>query len=180
MNNFWQICDPDPGFFSGSGSRSWKNPENPPDTDPDPQPCCRTTHLTSSWTVRLGLGRLDLERKFMSLSYCQELSQWANLAPGWRIKGKRPIRGRLCSLTQLLTITATQKFPSLVAEGEKVVFVDVVQLQNVVVIQQAEIFGHNLLLLQPCENLIESYETFQSIIGVLFFNIFLTEVKTTM
>ena len=121
-----------------------------------------------------------LRRELLSCSQSQELSQWANLAPGWRIKGKRPIRGRLCSLTQLLTITATQKFPSLVAEGEKVVFVDVVQLQNVVVIQQAEIFGHNLLLLQPCENLIESYETFQSIIGVLFFNIFLTEVKTTM
>ena len=50
---------------------------------------------------------------FLSCSQSQELSQLANLAPEWLIKSERPNRSRLCSLTQLLTITTTQKFPSL-------------------------------------------------------------------
>ena len=57
--------------------------------------------------------RVPLRRELLSCSQSQELCQLANLAPDWLIKSERPIRSRLCSLTRLLTITTTQKFPSL-------------------------------------------------------------------
>ena len=53
-------------------------------------------------------------RKLLSCSQSQEMSQCSNLAPDWLIKSEQPIRSRLCLLTQLLTMTTAQKFPSLV------------------------------------------------------------------
>ena len=53
-----------------------------------------------------------LRWELLSCSQSQELSQCANLTPDWLHKSERPIRSRLCSLTQLLTMTTAQKFPS--------------------------------------------------------------------
>ena len=49
----------------------------------------------------------------MSCSQCQELGQRANLAPDWLPENKEPIRSKVHSLTQLLTLTTTQKFSPL-------------------------------------------------------------------
>ena len=51
--------------------------------------------------------------KLLSCSQCQELGQRANLAPDWFFVFRQPIRSQVSSLTQLLTLTTTQKFPSL-------------------------------------------------------------------
>ena len=47
----------------------------------------------------------------MCCSQCQELGQIANLASDWLPGNKEPIRSQVSSLTQLLTLTKTQKFP---------------------------------------------------------------------
>ena len=72
----------------------------------------------------------------MSCSQCQELGQRANLSPDWLPKNKGPIRSQVSSLTQLLTLTTTQKFPPLskgpvVTDGETVEAV-VVRLSRLV------------------------------------------------
>ena len=49
--------------------------------------------------------------KFISCSQSQELCQLADLASDWLFILKQPIRSRISSLTQLLTLTTSQKFP---------------------------------------------------------------------
>ena len=53
----------------------------------------------------------DLRRKFMSCGHCQELGQLAVLASDWLFTLLQPIRSQVSSLTQLLTMTTSQKFP---------------------------------------------------------------------
>ena len=55
---------------------------------------------------------VPLRRELLGCRQSQELSQWAVLAPDWLNKSERPIRSWLCSLTPLLIMTTTQKFPS--------------------------------------------------------------------
>ena len=50
--------------------------------------------------------------KLLSCSQCQELGQRANLDSDWLPENKEPIRSQVSFLTQLLTLTTTQKFPS--------------------------------------------------------------------
>ena len=49
--------------------------------------------------------------KLLSYSQCQEFGQRANLASDWLPENKGPIRSQVSSLTKLLTLTTTQKFP---------------------------------------------------------------------
>ena len=58
-----------------------------------------------------GHGETELRWKLLSCSQCQELVQRANLAPDWFFIFRQPIRSQVSSLTQLLTLTKTQKFP---------------------------------------------------------------------
>ena len=54
---------------------------------------------------------VDQGWKLMSCSQCQELGQRAHLASDWLHENKGPIRSQVSSLTQLLTLTTTHKFP---------------------------------------------------------------------
>ena len=56
---------------------------------------------------------LCLGWKLLSCSQCQELGQRANLDSDWLPENKEPIRSQVSFLTQLLTLTTTQKFPPL-------------------------------------------------------------------
>ena len=47
-----------------------------------------------------------------------EFGQGANLAPDWSFVFRQPIRRQFGSLTQLLKLTTTQKFPSLVVHED--------------------------------------------------------------
>ena len=49
--------------------------------------------------------------KLLSCSQCQELGQRSSLASDWLHETKEPIRSQVISLTKLLTLTTTQKFP---------------------------------------------------------------------
>ena len=69
--------------------------------------------------------------KLLSCSQCQELGQRANLAPDWLPENKEPIRSQVSSLTKLLTLTTTQKFPS---------------HQCTCILSKVEIFVHNIFL----------------------------------
>ena len=51
--------------------------------------------------------------KLLSCNQCQALRKRANLAPDWLPENKEPIRSKVHSLTQLLTLTTTQKFSPL-------------------------------------------------------------------
>ena len=66
-----------------------------------------------------GSASRHLRRKLLSCSQSQELSQRAVLAPNWLHKIEQPIRSQLYLLTELLTLTTTQKFPSLGLVGEE-------------------------------------------------------------
>ena len=69
---------------------------------------------TVQWYCLVRSDLTFLKRDFLSWSQSQDFSQCANLAPDWLIKSERPIRSRLFSLTQLLTMTTSQEFQSLV------------------------------------------------------------------
>ena len=49
--------------------------------------------------------------ELLSCSYGQQLSQWAEPAPDWSFTLDPPTRSQIGSLTQLLTLTTTQKLP---------------------------------------------------------------------
>ena len=51
-------------------------------------------------------------RKLMSCCQSQELSQPAGPAPDWLFTFRQPIRSQIASLTELLTLTRTPKFPA--------------------------------------------------------------------
>ena len=51
------------------------------------------------------------EWKLLSCSHGQELSQFAVPAPDWSFALVKPIRSQIGSLTQLLNLTTTKKFP---------------------------------------------------------------------
>ena len=53
-----------------------------------------------------------LRWKLLSCNHCQEMGQWLQLTPDWLQQSRQPIRGEESSLTQLWTMTTTQKFPS--------------------------------------------------------------------
>ena len=52
-----------------------------------------------------------LRWKHLSCGQSQELCQLADLASDWLLTLKQLIRSRISSLTQLLTLTTSQKFP---------------------------------------------------------------------
>ena len=62
-------------------------------------------------TVYLGSQTHQQGWKLLSCSQCQKFGQRANLASDWLPENKEPIRSQVSSLTKLLTLTTTQKFP---------------------------------------------------------------------
>ena len=67
--------------------------------------------LEAGWGGVEAEAVLCLGWKLMSCGQCQELGQFAVLASDWLQKNEQPIRSRISSLTQLLTMTITHKFP---------------------------------------------------------------------
>ena len=53
--------------------------------------------------------------KLLICNQCQAFRKRANLAPDWLPENKEPIRSQVSSLTQLLTLTTTYRFPSLLS-----------------------------------------------------------------
>ena len=82
-----------------------------------PQSANRVSAI-SMWSVRV------LGRKLMSCSQCQELGHRAHLASDWSFVFMQSIRRQVSSLTQLLTLTTTHKFPSLIHGSFDVLNVD--------------------------------------------------------
>ena len=97
-------------FFSGGGS--WRARS---DRETQSLQSHETQHEEEADDV-VPVANLQTEThqgwKLLSCSQCQEFGQRANLAPDWLPKNNEPIRSRVSFLTQLLTLTTTQKFPS--------------------------------------------------------------------
>ena len=73
-------------------------------------PSTRTTPTRRSWP-RWRSTRRTRDGNFCVIAISQELSQWTEPAPDWSFTLVYPIRTQIGSLTQILTLTPTQKFP---------------------------------------------------------------------